>query len=436
MMTAAQLYDLIKARKMPTSLGKRGGHYYETTTGKRVYVGHAEEAVTQPLAHLIAITPHSSAMKQSKVGPIEVQVVPAQRRPKELSARPRASSRPKGGMGDVRWKAFFCKNCGTSVSPHHDVPVVHGFQVETDPKTGELSGHRTDELVKPVKERETLKVHLTSPSGKKEVVEGYDPEAAAAKLCPTCFADNRVISRGPSKESSARVKLTQEEKSRAKEAAKERKQQQKELDKLTGKFPEGVSLEAMEKLGKITSEQRQTLERHRATQAVASRVADDKAKAEERIATRQQREGTRLQHAEEEAQDQLRVKYHRHLMRVGHSEADATKMAQQASPQELAKFASEQTRAEADRAEATRKEIGKEIGGKRIPATVDLGAMLDHMIRRQHKLPGGEERGSYRETLYPSLGRREEEKRTERLRERKAEKESKVKKSLTLWVRI
>lgn len=440
MLTAAQLYDLIKARKQPTRMGSRGGHYYETTTGKRVYVGHAEEGVTQPLAHVVALTPHSSAVKQSRTGPMEgpvsVTVLPPQRGPRGLSARPKASSRPKGRLSDVRWKAFFCKNCGTSVSPHYDVPVVHGFQVETDPETGKVSGHQTDEMVKPVKERETLKVHLTAPSGKKEVLEGYDPEAAAAKLCPSCFADNRVISSKVTR-GAAKLKLTPEEKVRAKEAAKERKQQQKELEKLTSKFPEGVSLAVMEQQGKITSAQRKLIEGHRATQAVASRVADDKTKAEERIANRQVREGARLERAEDEAREKLRGSYQRHLEQTGHPEADAAKLAQQASPQDLAKFASEQSRFEADRAEATRKKLSEESQGKRIPVSIDVGAMLDHMIRRRLKLPGGEENAAFRETLmHPLTRRQEEEKRTERLRERMAEKESKVKKSLGLWIRI
>jgi hypothetical protein len=463
MLTTSELYDLVKAKKLPTRLGKKGGHYYETQQGKRVYVGHADAVVNQQVAHILALTPHSGT-SQGPAGPVEVPVLEAKDQRKLALAslrrkrvRQPAAQRqvmhvasPKGLMAQraskqhihaqiERWPAFICRNCGTSVVPHFGVPQVEGLKVSSDPETGAMKVEETGGKIQKV--NEVLKVHITKPGGEAEVVEGYDPEMAAKKMCPECGKpaekiSSEIVLRDPG----SKVKVTKEDRAASRARVKESREQEKRLKVALAKTQ-----------GKRTPEEQKLVDAHEARAAVGGRIAEDKRKAEQRQSSRKIREDAKIAAEENEALDVMRQKFREHLATQGVTTDEAEQRSQQATVQELAAFAHQLVRDEADRAEATRRQLSEESQGKRIPAVISVPEIAAHLQLRRQGLPEGENRAVFRETLLHHLTLRQEaEKRTERLRERLSNRgkmireqeearlasEKDTKKSLNLWIRI
>lgn len=425
MLTTSELFDLVKAKKVATRLGRKGGHYYETQQGKRVYVGHADPGMSQQLAHILKLTPHSGTT-QAPVGPVEVQVLGAKDQRKLALAtirrqRSKESPRlvphitaPKGLLARQaakthlqtqaeHWPAFMCRNCGTSVVPAFPTKEV---------------GDR-------------LLVQVTKPGGKSETLEGYDPEAAAKKLCPECSKPAEIVGgKIELRDPESKLHLTREERAAVRVASKakinEERERQKKLEVARTKAP-----------GKRTPEEQKLIDAYLAGEAVRGRIAKEKQATEQRQTYRKVYQDAVLAAEENEALDVARQRFNDHLISQGVTPDEAKQRSDQATVQELATFAHQMVRKEADRAEATRQKLGKVAQGKRIQAVVTLQELEAHAARRKLGLRGGEGLAIFREVLHPALAQQEEEARTARLRERKAALEadkSKVKKGL--WIRI
>jgi len=425
MLTTSELFDLVKAKKVATRLGRKGGHYYETQQGKRVYVGHADPGMSQQLAHILKLTPHLGTT-QAPVGPVEVPVLAAKDQRKLALAtirrkRSKESPRlvphvasPKGLLArqaakthiqiqTEHWPAFMCRNCGTSVVPQFPTKEV-GNQ---------------------------LLVSITKPGGEAQTVEGYDPEAVAKRLCPECskpaeIVGGKIVLRDPE----SKLHLTREERATARAASKakinEEREHQHKLEVARTKTP-----------GKRTPEEQKLIDAYLAGEAVRGRIAKEKQATEQRNTYRKVYQDAALAAEEDEALETARQRFNAHLISQGTNPEEAKQRSSQATVQELATFAHQMIREGADRAEATRQKLGEVARSKRIQGVVTPQELMAHEARRKLGLRGGEGIGIFREVLHPALAQQEEEARTARLRERKAALEgekSKVKKGL--WIRI
>jgi hypothetical protein len=106
------------------------------------------------------------------------------------------------------------------------------------------------------------------------------------------------------------------------------------------------------------------------------------------------------------------------------------------TPVEIRQFRDQSAHEESVRGEETRQRLGKELEGKKLVRVVGMSQLMDLMERRKHGVPGSEEEhGATFEGLNPTKARQDEATRTEKLRDRQ-EKESKIKKSVGLWMSV
>lgn len=171
MLTAAQLFDLLKAKKMATHTGPRGGRYYVSSSGEKVYVG--KEAG-------IRLAP----------GPVDESLEG------EMHVRPERhvinwpTSRTVSKIAQERWPAYVCRSCHHPVVPKHESAVLTGVHSRTHGVgPAEIVENEEGELkAKPKKVGETVRVRVMDPStGRIRTEYGWKPEWVASRLCDECF---------------------------------------------------------------------------------------------------------------------------------------------------------------------------------------------------------------------------------------------------------
>lgn len=481
-LTSGQLYDLLsKAKKKATQTGPRGGKFYVSTEGSKVYTG--EPSVTPPptrpspvVHHFISAAPHSSTKTQSPVSveanveitklPMRQKVVPAEQR-----FRPKAKSTPSSRVSVKemmkRWPAYVCRSCRAVILPtfakdtkknrvlevklltHKDqLGKLHsvGWQVHTE-EEGVRETYNTDSKAEAEALAEDLRQHFQEeePWQKKDellavhktVIEGeskhhtllevgdIQPEMIGKKLCPDCFGKHEVISREVTGRTEA-PKPTRESRKAARQREQEQKQKARTLEGALKKFP-----------GKRTEAEQQLVAEHEAIQNTRQRAEDEKRKQYRRAQGRKGSEEVWIESQEQAALAKLRHYYRDRLIRQGKEPAEAAREAANLSDAELRKFQDEMTRAHAKRREETIKEIEAESGGRRVVPVASGYEIEEHMERRRHGVAGGEERGIYKETFRPVEAKIADLLRTARLRERMEEKETqekKTKKSLCVFL--
>lgn len=466
-LTSGQLYDLLsKAKKKATQTGPRGGKFYVSTEGSKVYTG--EPSVPPPstrpppvVHHFISAAPHSSAKTQSPVAveanveitklPMKQKVVPAEQR-----FRPKTKSTPSSRVAVKeamkRWPAYVCRSCRAVILPTFAKqtqrnrvlgvkPLVHtsklgqvtvvGWQVHTE-EEGVHETYNADSKAEAASLAEDLRQHFQEeePWQKKDeliavhktVIEGeskhhtllepgaVQPEMVGKKLCPDCFGKHEVISREVTGRTA--IKPTRESKAVARQRAKEQKQKERALEAALKKFP-----------GKRTEAERQLVSEHEAIQNTRQRAEEEKRQQQRRAQGRKASEQVWIESQEQAALAKLRHYYRDRLIRQGKDPSDAAREAANLTDAELRKFQEEMARAHAKRREETIKQIETESGSRKVVPVVSGYEIEEHMERRRQGAPGGEERGIYEETLHPAEAKAAELLRTARLRERELEKE-------------
>lgn len=471
--TAAQLHDLIcKAKKKATQTGPRGGRYYVSAEGKKVYTGEPSAPTQEKsptLKHFLS-TPHTSADTQSPVqAQVEVTVLePSQRVvPAELRFRPKAK-RTESSMAHVkiaqkRWRGYFCRSCRAAIIPEfadrtrwnkvRDVyPVeekgeVKHWIVETE-EEGSLeqykfpNGAQARQFASDIREHfrdegpwqrkdQTIQVAKTTLEGghkHTEILEPGEPppDAIAARVCDDCYRHHEVLSREVT--GKTKVESTPASRKASRERKKLERQQERKLQAALKKDPR-----------KRTPEQQQLVSQHEAVERAKQKTAEEKAKEEAKSGKRKQYEEAMFARQEQAALEKIRHLYQQYLVRVKQMDpADAADKAAEMTPQEAASFQTDRLREHATRREQQIKQLEKESAGKRAEAFFDAGDLQAHMERRRQGMKGGEEHGAYRETLHPAEAAAAERARTARLRERqeKAKKKGKKRTRKSLWVSL
>jgi hypothetical protein len=174
MMTSSQLFDLSKAKKMATHTGPRGGRYYISESGEKIYVGKEAGVKVAP-------------------GPVDpkLQGEMHARTPRHVINWP--TSRTVTKIAQEKWPAYVCRSCRAPVVPHHSVGVMTGIHTEThgvpeakvitEEKEGVVTVKRKYEKV-----GETVRVMTRKPGEEKFRVEyGWKPEWVATRLCDKCY---------------------------------------------------------------------------------------------------------------------------------------------------------------------------------------------------------------------------------------------------------
>lgn len=473
-LTATQLHDLIcKAKKKATQTGKRGGRYYISSSGKKVYTGEpaapVQEKKSPALKHFLS-TPHTSTDTQSPVqAQVEVTVLEPRQRvvPAELRFRPKAkqtpSSRVHVKIAQKRWRAYFCRSCRAAIIPQfadqtrwnkvRDVyPVeekgeVKHWIVETEEEgsleqykfpngaqarqfASDIREHFRDEGPWQRKDQIIQIAKTTLEGGHKhtEILEPGEPppEAIAARVCDDCYRHNEVLSR----EVTGRTVIASTPASRktARERKKLERQQERKLQAALKKDPQ-----------KRTPEQQQLVSQHEATELMRKRTAEEQAKEEAKTEKRKQYEEAMFEREEKAALEKIRHLYQQYLVKEkGMTPAKAAKEAAKLTPQEARDFQMQRLREHSERRAEKIKQLEKEHAGKRAEAFFDAGDLQAHMERRRQGMKGGEEHGAYRETLHPAEAAAAERARTARLRERQeqAKKKGKKRTRKSLWLSL
>jgi hypothetical protein len=476
-LTSGQLYDLLsKAKKKATQTGSRGGRYYVSTEGSKIYTGEPSVPApsTRPLPtlhHFVSMAPHSSQKTQSPVSveaEVEVTKLPMRQRvvPAEQRFRPKAkittSSRASVQEAMKRWPAYVCRSCRAVILPTFAKDTkrnqVDKIESEVDEKGVPKSWHVVTEE-EGVKERyraaskaeatqlsedlrqhfrgeepwqrrdDLIAVHQTKIEGEQKhstLLEPgvVQPEMVGQKLCPDCFGKHEVISREVT--GRTKIKHTAETRRVAHQKEKEQKQKERSIQIALKKFP-----------GKRTQAEKQLVDEHEAIQRTRQRAEDERRKKEDNWGKKKSEE-VWIEGQEQAALMKLRHQYCDKLIREGKNRAEAGREAANLTNEELSKFQQEQVRAHGKRREDTIKEVEAESGSRHVIPVFYGHEIEEHMERRRHEAPGGEERGVYRETIHPVQAKISELLRTARMRERIEEKEEskgkKIKKSLCVFL--
>jgi len=478
-LTSGQLYDLLsKAKKKATQTGSRGGRYYVSTEGSKIYTGEPSVPApsTRPLPtlhHFVSMAPHSSQKTQSPVSveaEVEVTKLPMRQRvvPAEQRFRPKAkittSSRASVQEAMKRWPAYVCRSCRAVILPTFAKDTkrnqVDKIESEVDEKGVPKSWHVVTEE-EGVKERyraaskaeatqlsedlrqhfrgeepwqrrdDLIAVHQTKIEGEQKhstLLEPgvVQPEMVGQKLCPDCFGKHEVISREVT--GRTKIKHTAETRRVAHQKEKEQKQKERSIQIALKKFP-----------GKRTQAEKQLVDEHEAIQRTRQRAEDERRKKEDNWGKKMAGE-VWIEGQEQAALMKLRHQYCDKLIREGKNRAEAGREAANLTNEELIKFQQEQVRAHGKRREDTIKEVEAESGSRHVIPVFYGHEIEEHMERRRHEAPGGEERGVYRETIHPVQAKISELLRTARMRERIEEKEApkgrkrKIKKGLCLFL--
>lgn len=486
LLSAAQLHDqLCKAKKKATHTGKRGGRYYISDTGKKIYTGEppVERTVvvdrktgkkvytgdlpvgtedSPTLRHFIS-TPHTSGDTQSKVqAKVEVTKRAAEKEPLALRFRPKAkvtsSSMASARVAQRYWRAYRCRSCGAFILPTFadktkwnrvlgvEYHPAHGWVVNTEeegfhdsyPVRNRAEGLALADDLKDYFHAEgpwqvagdILEIHKTKIDGKHKHVELLEPgepppDAIAHKVCDDCYRHYEVVSRTTDP---GRTKIKTTPESRA--AARERKKKERMLLMALKKDPQ-----------KRSPEEQQLVSEHEAIEATKQREAKKQEAEEKRAGKRKQYEEALFAREEAAALEKLRHQYKEKLVREkGMTPADAAEQAAKMTEAEAREFQLEQLKEASKRREETIKQLQEEHGGERVESFFDAGTLQAHAERRRHGLKGGERHGGYRETLRPAEAAMAERARTAKLKERQkeAKKKGKGKKQTkkSLWLSL
>jgi len=413
LLTATQLYDLsldlVKAKKQATKTGPRGGRFYLTQTGEKIYPG--EVKADPPLLLHVASAPHLGKTHQN----VEVRIAPGKKEPSEFKQRmqisPDRQSRRAYAQAQQssNWPAYFCRDCKSAIVPNHDHPVTVKRAIK-NPRTGKTETH-----VEEILGHTTEVMKVDSKTGEKKWISPPDPAAVAQKRCPDCYSKSEVLSR----EITGRTPALKPTK-RSREVVRERKSTEKRLQIVLAK-PEN----------KRTTEQQKIVDEHQAIASTKKRAEEARIKAQGvPTAERREKEATWAENKETGAKAQLRDKFKNHLIKQGMDASEAELASLSLTDEDVREFQSQQAREKAAHRTETAKRVGEEVAGKEISRVVGLGDLLDLMARRRHGVSGSEEQhGLTVEGLKPVKAREAERLRTQRLRERKE-----TEKSFSLWV--
>lgn len=231
-LSASQLFDLAKAKKRATQTGKRGGHYYVSASGKRVYTGDAASTETK---HVLQ-TPHSSSKTQS---PVEVQLLAPGAKDPALQGTMKvrsdkhhinsATSRAAIQQEQQNWPSYFCRSCKAAIVPKHDVAIKEGSAHHQVPEPTKM-----DKDGNPIRRRvgTTTRVLVVGPTGRRSTHYGWDPEYLSSRQCPDCFDAEAKVARKESKETSKVAKDVGLFLQHTRQMAQRQKQSDKEVRRL------------------------------------------------------------------------------------------------------------------------------------------------------------------------------------------------------------
>jgi len=424
LLTATQLFDLsvdlLKAKKEPNQTGPRGGRYYLSVTGEKIYPGKSPPLVVTNAMDV----PHLS----SDHGDVQVEIVPGKKElPKEFqqvmrlrSPKTREDKRSARAFIQAQtsshWPSYFCRSCKAIVLPEHNKPTVEVREIE-NPATGNKT------RVEEVTERKTAVtlLHTQGPkAGQRESIDPPDPAAVAQKLCPECFEQHHVV---------VRKVVGKFAPPKPGEGSQLRKEHEKALGKT---LKQALKKEPHQR----TEEEKRLVREHEAKQAVSTRAAEERIKAEG-VSTveRRERESNREAKNEEAALKELREKYKTHLVRAGIPTNEAETQALGLSAKDARAFEQQLLQAHATRRSEIHHRMAEEGSGKKIARVVSIGDLQSFMDRRREGVKGSETaHAAYEEGLKPAQAKQKDVIRKERLREREREQAKKTEKSLSLWV--
>jgi hypothetical protein len=238
-LSASQLFDLVKAKKRATQTGKRGGRFYVSSSGKRVYTG--EDPAVE--AKHVAQTPHTSSRTQ---GPVDVTLLPAG--PEDPAMQGKMKIRPEKHFINMatrraaiqqqqqNWPSYFCRSCKAAIVPKHDVPIREGSPHHQVPEPSKV-----DAKGEPIRRRvgTTTKVLVVRPSGRRSTHYGWNPEYLSSRQCPDCFDAEAKAARKESKEASETKRDVDLFLTHTQQMASQKKQSEKETRRLARLAKEG-----------------------------------------------------------------------------------------------------------------------------------------------------------------------------------------------------